>query len=191
MSEAVRINEWRSLRFSDPEPELIRLREVQLALADYIIDPKVGALRTNPLNSDRQRREAAIFCYAISHALGIKIYYAPVERQDYDFVAVWQRDDTQFFAPVQLKELVPAHVNPSASLAALLSGLEKYRNSPDLVVAIHFNRGMRLNFAEVLVPKLALGQVWLYGAISPDQSKWMLYGDLLDQPAYYDIPYPS
>jgi hypothetical protein len=88
MSKAVSINEWKSLRFSDPEPELIRLREVQLALADYIIDPKLGALRTNPLKSDRQRREAAIFCYVISQALGIKIYYAPVERQDYDFVAV-------------------------------------------------------------------------------------------------------
>ena len=190
MSEAVRINEWKSLRFSDPEPELIRLRELQLALADYIIDPRLGALRTNPLNSERQRREAAIFCYAISQALGIKIYYAPVESQDYDFVVVWQREDAQFFAPVQLKELVPAHVNPGASLAALLSGLEKYRNSRDLVVAIHLNREMR-NFAEVLVPKLAVAQVWLYGAISPDQSKWMLYGDLLDQPAYYELPYPS
>jgi hypothetical protein len=90
-----------------------------------------------------------------------------------------------------LKELVPAHVNPGASVAALLIGLKKYRNSTDLVVAIHVNREMQLNFAEVLVPKLALAAVWLYGAISPDQSKWMLYGDLLDQPASYEIPYPS
>ena len=191
MSEAVRINEWETLQYSDPEPELIRLREVEVTIAAHVPDPKVRSLRTHSLSYDRQRREAALFCYGLRSALGTKVYYSFVEKEDYDFVALWRRDDTRVFTPVQLKEFVPEEINPRDSLSRVLAGLAKYVNSKDLVVAIHINREMRLDFEDIVVPDLPVAQIWLFGALRPDQSMWMLFGNLLGQRSYHEFNYPS
>jgi hypothetical protein len=70
------------------------------------------------------------------------------EDRDIDCVARWIDRDTLHYCAVQLKELVPAHVNAGADIMAELAKLSKYADARDLVVAFYVNR-------EVLPPKSA------------------------------------
>ena len=71
----------------------------------------VRTLRTNSLREWKEAREAALFCVGMSERMGTPIRLAKSENHDYDFVATWLKDDTRHFAPVQLKEVVPSHIN--------------------------------------------------------------------------------
>ncbi len=116
--------------------------------------------------------------------------YAPTEDRDYDFVTAVVNGHIQIFTPVQIKELVPSHTGPSASVDRLLAELAKYVDSGDLVVAIHVNREMRLAFQNIPAPEAKVAEVWLFGSVTRDQSHWFLYGDLKGERAYFEFPYP-
>lgn len=176
-----------TLLYSDPEPELIRLREFEVTVAPHVADAKVRSLRTQSLSYHRQRREAALFCHGIGSAMGAKVSYAFAESQDYDLVARWQRDDSRVFTPVQLKEFVPDELNSRGSLSRVLDSLAKYVDSKDLVDAIHVNRQMRVDFDHLTSLALPVAQIWLFGAVWPDQSKWMVYGNLLEEGVYHEL----
>jgi hypothetical protein len=191
MTDAIRLNEWRKLKYADPAEDLRRLRQLEISLAGKTVEPAVLALRTNLLKPDAQRRQAALFTYGVSEALGLKMYYAPVESSDYDFVTLTETPDAGVFTPVQLKELVPEDLNPVASLNNLLDGLTKYSSSRDLVVAVYLNRRVRLEFEQLRVPALSVAEVWLYGAMAEDQSRWLLYGNVLQDPRAYEFSYPT
>jgi hypothetical protein len=123
---------------------------------------------------------------------GPKFLVAHAEEQDYDAVATWNVDDSQNFAPIQIKEVVPHEVNPVASVQEVFAGLQKYVNSEDLTVAIHLNRTVRgFNPAEITVPPLKVAALWIFGAIAADQSRWAIWGNLLDVREGREFTYPS
>ena len=170
------------LEYRDPLPFLIQLHRFEQEVAKSETPPKLKALRTNSLKEWRETREAAMFCYLMGQRAGRTVLLARGENQDYDFVASWLDQDTRSYAPVQLKELVPAPLNPSASIEGLISSLGKYVDSRNLTVVIHLNQRKRFNLGELRIPKLAIAGLWMFGAVNPDQSSWGLWGDFLASP---------
>ena len=160
-------------------------------MAESRLPRKVRSLRTKELRPYGERRQAALFCYGMSCVLGVPVVFAHVEKADYDCVARWVIGHSAHFRAVQLKELVPPDINPKAALESELSKLTKYQDSDDLTVAFYINRPIRLENRPQLPAGLRVGEVWAYGASSSDSSKWMICGDLLQNPTMYEYAYPS
>jgi hypothetical protein len=187
----VRLREWPKLQYLDPDPILRELRALERELADANMEPKVRALRTRKLQEHLQRRQAALFCFGLGQVVGATVSFAPVERADFDIVTKRVEAGTELYTPVQLKELVPQQLNPSADLQSLLLSLKKYAASQDLVIGIHVNRAGRMDLSAINVPPLSVSEIWLYGSITENQSRWLLYGNLLAEPQKYEFVYPS
>ena len=47
------------------------------------------------------------------------------------------------------------------------------------------------DLATLKVPPLRLAALWVFGGVSPDQSQWGLWGDLLDEPIGTRFEYPA
>ncbi len=157
-----------------------------------ISNEKLRTLRTNKLKRHREGREGALFCYGLQEAvLKIPVYFALSEADDYDLVTLRKLDDTLLYTPVQMKEVPPERLNPTTSLNKEIQKLTKYVNSENLVVAIHANRTGQLNFNEIVLPKLKISELWIFGSLTLDQSRWFLYGDVLTRPEYYEFNYPT
>lgn len=173
----------------DPQRALKNLREIEVAIADVNLDDKVRALRTTKLKRERELREACLFAHGMSCRQDQKIWVYPVEDADFDFVASWDAEPVRHFAPVQLKELVPSNLNPYLSLQAIVDALTSY-TSPTLTIAVHYNREDRFDARKVQIPPLKVAALWVFGAVSPDQSKWMLYGNMLEdaEMSWFDYP---
>lgn len=177
----INLRTFSGLKYRDPRTVLMDLRglEMKVALAD--IDPRVKHLRTNRLRKVRELRSVCLFCYGMGELTGRKRAVAHAEAEDYDAVATWIEDDgTQSFAPIQLKEVPPAALNPTASVQSVIDGLSKYPGSPDLTVAIHLNRATRFVPSDLVIPPLHVAAVWVFSGISPDQSRWAMWGNLLE-----------
>jgi hypothetical protein len=186
-----RIHELSKLEYHDSRKVLLRLRDLQERVVVSELPDKVKNLRKRELKKYLEGRQAALFCYGIGNAvLNTDVFHALYESSDYDCVALWERDGEQVFMPIQLKELVPESLKSTATLANELERLAKYVAPEDLVVALHVNRKGKLEFAKIQMPRLNVAEVWLYGAISPDQGRWFLYGNLLKEPEYYEFDYP-
>jgi hypothetical protein len=179
------------LKYRDPRSFLVRLRQFELELSASATPKRVRNLRTNRLKPERELREAAIFCYLVGQRMGTTVSLAPGENQDYDFVATWSGEDQMCFAPVQLKELPPEATSPGATLQAIVSGLSQYTSSGELVVAIHLNRAISLTPSTLAVPPLRIAELWAFGATTPDQNTWALWGDLLRSPSVSFHAYPT
>ena len=175
----------------DPAHILRQLREFEPNIATSDLPPQVKHLRTNPLKQVKELRESAIFCHGMSCRLGEPVLVAQTEAQDYDFVASWLDGTTQHLAPVQLKEVVPAVLNPQTNLDAVIRGLEKYVDSDELTVAIHLNRLGHFDPKRVIVPPLRIAALWVFAAIKPDQSEWGLWGNFLEEPQGTRFAYPT
>jgi hypothetical protein len=185
-----RLRLFRSLTYRDPCPILVKLRELEIAVALSDLPPKVKALRTRELKRDNELRDACLFCYGMGQQLGVTVGFADHETPSHDFVAMWAINDTPHFATVELKNVVPQTLNPSATVQAVIDSLQKYR-SPDLTVAIRFSQDGRFDPAQLLIPKLEIGSLWVFAAITPNQSKWALWGDLLTTSEGRSFDYPS
>jgi hypothetical protein len=121
-----------------------------------------------------------LFCVGISERFGLQISFAPVEEDDFDFVATWLSGETQHFCPVQLKEVAPEDLNSMHSINDVLKSLRKYSNLRDVTIVIRLNRSMRFEPASLKMPSsLAIGGLWVLGSISDDQSKWAVWGDFM------------
>jgi hypothetical protein len=188
-----RTRAFAGLAYRDPRAVLVDLRraEVEVALSDAPF--AVKNLRTRDLRPLRELREACIFCHGMTECTGQKFFVAHVEAQDYDAVAMWVVGDLQSFAPIQIKEVVPHEVNPAASVQQVVDGLRKYPDSQDLTVAIHLNRMVKgFNPTEiVVVPRLKIAALWMFGAIAPDQSRWAIWGNFLGEFEAREFTYPS
>ena len=124
--------------------------------------------------------------------IGETVSMARGENQDYDFVASWSRGDTRNFAPVQLKELVPLSINPESSIDKLLAALpKKYVDSHDLTVVIHLNQRNQFDLGDLRIPELSIGGLWMFGATTPDQFAWGLWGDFLRNPIHTAHVHPA
>lgn len=185
------IRDWEKQKYHDPENVLKQIREIELNPALQELPQKVRSLRTNKLQLHKQGREAALFCYGLGRALSTKIHFANYEQSDYDFVTCWKDQDSLVFTPVQLKEVTPDSINVKSNLQDAINKLDKYASSKDLVVAIFLNKRCKTDFSDLTIPNLNIAELWIFGAISPDQSKWFIYGDMLKTPQYAEFDYPN
>ena len=192
INDSIRTRDWSKLRYYDPAIILRYFREIELGIADLNIDERVRTLRTNMLKPHREGREAALLCHGIGSAvLNTTVYFARSEESDYDFISLWITDVTQHYSPVQIKEYVPSDINPYLDLNKLISSLQKYSDSRDLTVGIHMNREGTIDIPKIIIPQLNIRELWLFGSLTQDQSKWFLIGDLLKDKSYYEFYYPA
>lgn len=175
--DQLRLRQHSKREYGDPFGYLVELRKLESALPPSV-DERLRRLRTNSLKRARESRDAALFCAGMSARLGTLVQFAPVEDQDFDFVTTWFLDDTHHFCEVQLKEVAPHDLDEKTSIDEVLKKLSKYSNSSELTVAVRWNRRGEFDPDNLEVPQdLALGGLWVFGCISPDQSKWALWGD--------------
>jgi hypothetical protein len=174
------------LEYREPTDFLVELRKLEIEVALSPTPDPVRHLRTNGLKSIRELRQAAIFCHMMAERVGTTVYVAPVEAEDYDFVALHHLDGTDHYSKVQLKELPPTNLPGSRTLNSLISTLGKYGKSPNLCVAVYLNQRLNINPLDLELPEEArgIGSLWMFGAIEPDQSRWGLWGNLLEAQRY-------
>jgi hypothetical protein len=192
----IRLNRFAQLQYGDPRGFLVKLRKLEIEVSGTSLPEPIRTLRTQKLKPEREKRDAAIFCVGISERIGCEVRFAPIEDQDFDFVATWLDANAKWhFCPVQLKEVVPPHLNPGAPIQAALDGLSRYADSADLTVVIKLNRPARFDPAALNLPaNLKIGRLWIFGSLSEDQSEWALWGDFLDKtgtPLGTRFSYPS
>jgi hypothetical protein len=177
----LRTRQFATLKYGDPLGYLVELRNVELQVVASSTPERVRSLRTQGLKPEREMRDAAIFCVGMSERIGFDVLFAPFEDQDFDFVATWtDGQGTTKFCPVQLKEVVPPHLNSGATIQAVVDGLAHYSDSADVTFAIKFNQQGQFDPAALIIPgNLQIGGLWIFGALSPDQSELVLLGDFL------------
>ncbi len=180
------------LAWVQPKQVLVNLRWLETKLPEDI-DEKIRRLRTNQLKEWREARAAALFAYGMGeNVLKKPTLVAKSEERDYDFVMRWADDAADYVYPVQLKELPPEDLNPGVSLDDILAKLTKYSGPTDLSVAVLINRRTRFEhqpWGNSAKPNIR--ELWYFGCCSQDQSKWFLYGSILQsQPHYHEFNYP-
>jgi len=183
MMDNVRRRQFAKLAYGDARGFLAALRKVECMVAASPTPERIKTLRTRELKPEREMRDAALFCVGISERIGFDVWFAPVEEQDFDFVATWlDSERMRHYCPVQLKEVVPPHLNAGATIKAVVDSLARYPDSVDVTVAIKINRPGRFDPAELKLPaNLRIGGLWIFGGLSADQSEFGLWGDFLNQ----------
>lgn len=178
----IELRKLSKLDYREPTKFLIYLRQLEIEVALSQTPDSIRHLRTNGLKSMRELREAAIFCHMMGERIGTTVYLSPAEAEDYDFVTLHQLDGTTHYSKVQLKEVPSIDLPGSRSIDNLIATLRKYGNAPNLCVAVHLNRRLQIDPSEIVVPQEArgIGSLWMFGAIALDQSRWGLWGDLLE-----------
>lgn len=186
------IREWEKQKYYDPKNVLEQFRGLERDPVLRELPERMRSLRTNKLKFHRQGREAALFCYGLGQAvLKTTVYFSNYEKVDYDFITCWEDRDELVFTPVQLKEVTPDKINLSSTLQTEINKLAKYSRSNDLVVTIYLNKRCRTDFSEIMIPNLNIAELWIFGAINQDQSKWFIYGDMLRRPQFFEFEYPG
>ncbi len=189
-NEKILMKEWDKLTYHDPELVLKGFRDIEPFFIQHAPNDKIKHLRTQKLRPHHEGREAALFCHGLASLIGSKVYFARHEAMDYDIVTMFKSGDELHFAPVQLKELVPEDLNPTATFEVELKKLEKYTDSKGLIVAFHLNRKGQFDLSKLSIPKLGISQLWVFGAETADREKWFLIGDLLKEPQKISFSYP-
>jgi hypothetical protein len=69
--------------------------------------------------------------------------------------------------------------------------LWEYPKSEQTIVAVHVNQEGPLVWSAITKPTTSVAEIWLYASLTPDQSRWFLYGDLLNRPQSFEIPWPT
>lgn len=191
MSNAVP-RQWEQLHYLDPERTLVGLRNIALTHPLHELSYSAASLRTRELRKYGEGRQAALFSYGMGQALGVPIGFAQHESGDHDIVVRYFADGVLHYVPVQLKEWVPDHVNPRATLQTELDKLNKYMSAGDLTVAFHLNRETTVHLSELEMPTSGIRELWFFGAKDSEQERWWLIGNLLSQSAKpYEFSYPS
>ena len=183
--------EWEKLYFLNPTKLLVGFRDIAVQNPLHELPYEVASLRTHALRKFGEGRQAALFCYGMSQALGIETAFALSESRDHDIVVRFYANNRFNFVPVQLKEFVPNFLNEKATLQKELDKLSKYADSTDLVVVFYLNRVTTINLSELNFPKEKIGELWFFGASDPFQNQWTLIGNLLKENALsYNFNYP-
>ena len=190
--EAIRLREAAKRDYRDPVPFLKRLRSVEESLSDFQVDPRVRALRTNKLKEWREARLGALFCVGMGVRTGHKVFFSGGEFEDADFLAKRVAEDVQHFVPVQLKELVSAEKNASATFDTLLHGLAKYTGKKDLTVLVHLNRRVHFDPSSVTLPRqLPIAALWVLACLNQAHTEWAIWGNLLEDAERTSFAYPA
>ena len=178
--------------YKDPREWLVAMHEVESLVSESPVNYPVRSLRTNKLRQWRDRRIAALFAYGMSQRMpGYWFDFAGVERSDYDAIIRYYDAEECFYTPIQIKELVPEHVNEASTVEAILQCLTKYSNSPDLVIVVYLNRRMRIRLHPIRSKQINIGGVYFLGGASAGKRQWLLMGDLLHSTEISEFEYPT
>lgn len=190
--DKIQWRKWSALEWRNPQLDLYALGILQAKLEATGIFPTTDSLRQRQMREHLERKQAALFAFFVSHSvLRSPVQYALYEDEDFDCLIQWIADGKKYCAQVQLKEVVPPNVNPTATLDAELLKLGKYITSSHSIIAIHLNQTGWVNYSAIKKPEAAVGEIWLYSSITADQSRWFLYGDLLHFARGYEISWPT
>jgi len=194
VDDNIRLRAFATLQFYNPMMVLPALRQLELHPGMATLPPRVRQLRTPRMRIFREGRIGAIFAYGMSQCvLRCPVSIALQEAEDYDFVTRWRQGDTARYCPVQEKELPPVDLNPNATLDETLAILAEScpPDAPsDTVALVHLNRRADFQLARIKVPPMGFSQLWFVGAITLDQSRWMIFGDALKTPGEFEFDYP-
>jgi len=189
----IQVREFNQMEWVDPRQLLVNLRWLELNLpAD--MDENIRRLRTNPLKEWQEARYAALFAYGISNAvLHLPTRFSKTEKVDFDAVMKWQKNSEDYYAPLQVKELPPDDINPDVSLDDILDKLGKYSGEDNLTIVVCLNRRTRIKFQPWdRESKPRVSELWYLGSTDAYQSKWFLYGSVLEKnPRRFDFEYPE
>lgn len=163
---------------------------MELQVSSWEMPVAIKNLRTGNLKTAREARNAALFAHGMASIVGEKVLVSPGEDADADFFTCVGTGDSRKFTSIQLKELVPGHLNPSQTIADLM-GAQRQRPPTDTILAVLINRRMRPAYAELASYRVPFSELWFYWAASEDQSQWQIYGDAQSQPRLYDFTYPA
>ena len=180
------------LAFKNPAEYLRLLRRFERVVALSKLSYHQRALRKHGLRVHKEQREAALLCCAFAALTGNQTYeFASHEQADYDAAFRCREGNLHCYTLVQLKEVVPSHLDPQASIEREVSKLAKYADSEDLVVGVFVNQYNKpFELRRLKIPSVKVSQVWAFGSCSLDQSRWFLFGDLLSEPEYLEFEYP-
>lgn len=200
--DAVQLRAWAKLTYWDPDGLIGTLRFFR-ALTPPARSSKAGVSerklakiaqwRVGPLAKYLEREQAAWFCWLLSRRAPDFLWqfsHEPASNYDCILRCDIPGGERPLFKPVQLKELVSSSLNPSTTLQDEIGKLQKYGASPNLVVAIHINRRVTINFQTLKIPPLGIGQLWIFGNASANGEKMFLCGDLLSHPRTDFFPAP-
>jgi len=186
-----RINQWVGLPYFNPTNVLREARRQG-------VRHQLGGRPTFPSDLHRSNRkplledlDAAVFAHGIARMIPERdVCIAEFEVQDHDFVLRFGPPEEPGYCPLQLKVLVPEGVNPSQTSESLLSSLEKYADSADLVVAVKIDRP-GVDPRALSVPSLRLAELWFFGPRPGSSVGWYLYGDCLGTPRWFEFELPD
>jgi hypothetical protein len=189
---AIRLRQLQQRDYCDPADFLKRLRSVELNMLSQVANPQIRRLRARGLREWREARLAALFCHGIFVRTGQKVYVSKGEFEDADAVAMWPIENELRFTPIQIKEVAPNDLNERATLEQVVESLGRYSDAENLTVLIHLNREQRFTASSVSLPaRGSIAALWVLACISPDQSRWALWGDYRQQPERSDFGYPA
>ncbi|WP_157499625.1 hypothetical protein [Lysobacter sp. Root983] len=172
---------------------LRRLRAVELEITQHMPPDRHRRLQTRETLGLKELRDAALLCHGLAERRGEKIGVTHWENHDHDAVARIQKSGENQFFPLQLKQLPPDDINAKVTLQKIIDLLpSKYPKSPLLTVGISLNRDTRISFDKLNIPSMNIGGLFFFGAVKPDQSEWLLWGDALSHGAHATIfKYPD
>lgn len=190
-SSRITIRKWKTLRYRDARADLVNLGRLQGVMDKAGNSPILADLRNHELGKYIEARQAALFTFFVGQMVVMApTEYAMCEDQDYDCIVRWKEQRRNCYVAVQLKEIVPKHLNPKAEINAELAKLAKYVASESTIVAVHLNQTGPLDFSNLKMPETSCSEIWIYGALSSDQSRWFLYGNLIKEPSFHEITFP-
>lgn len=178
--DRIELRRLSQLRFVDPRLVLPPLEELRGIIAQQReIHPDVRNLRTHELKRMRELWAACIFAHGMTKVLQADVFIADDEMSDHDFVCSWLVGDTRNFCPVQLKEVVPTELNPHSNVQSIIDGIAERKSYGGLSIAIKLTRECVFDPEQLDLSGLDVGSLWIFGAVSPNQTEWAIWGDLL------------
>ena len=137
-------------------------------------------------------RQAGILTYGMSLLTERVIDITKYEKSDFDFIAKYIEGDCIKYVPVQLKELVPSHLNKKQSLEDIFKKLKAYSSSNDLVIEIYISRNIKLNVKKIKLKNSNFREIYLFESCSKNNEKWFIYGDIQqNNPVFFKFNYPK
>jgi hypothetical protein len=190
------IKRARGLDYIGPRKALLVLTIHQVMSQQPHLPKHVQNWRTNKLQPELHRRQAALFCF------GRKCMEAtdkwalaawPDQNSEIDYVFRQTKPDGEVrFEFVQLKELVPDEIDPEQSLQDLLDKLpKKYPSAGGLTIAIHLHRNTTTKVSDLKKPHLPGGSLWLFGLGGKPPHNALLFGDWLKTPSIVYFTHPT
>lgn len=170
-------NKYSRFKFLDPELQLLHTKEPEGASAPF----GATALATAP----HEVQDAAVFCYLLGQRQGMPVFYTRQVSDGCDFVAAWSTELQTHFCPVQIRHPAVATDGSRATLQEAVDSLpQAYPDSPGLVVVLHLDPASRCVPSEVVLPRLNIAGLWVFGAVPADGGQWCLWGDFLGVPTH-------